>query len=264
MGLFDFAKKKDKTVSERKQSSNGEGGGLKKVTPSNTDKICSELAVEFVAKKNYPKALSLLDQIFDKKNEGDWYTKGNILSNMNKYEDALKCYEKALTINPKHIKSWYRKGWAFGALKQPDKAIACFEKVLVIEKWLLKAFTEKAIQINPNAFVEAASYAVKNNKDKNFWSPAAVISETYMMMANANLRHGNITDGEAAKIQKYITYSWLTLRAYPIWNKLPDVTAPGFINKTMPDFIFLNIQGILNLIEPHVAVEFTVKGSKSK
>ncbi|CAD8095067.1 unnamed protein product [Paramecium primaurelia] len=44
------------------------------------------------------------------KNENAWNNKGNALYNLNKYQEAIECYDKVISINSKHDNTWSNKG----------------------------------------------------------------------------------------------------------------------------------------------------------
>jgi tetratricopeptide (TPR) repeat protein len=59
----------------------------------------------------------------------------NNVSNLNKYDEAIKAFEKAIEVNPNDLDAWYNKGVALGKLCKFDEAIKAYDK---------------AIEINPN------------------------------------------------------------------------------------------------------------------
>jgi len=61
--------------------------------------------------------------------------KGDSLGRLNKSDEAIKAYEKAIEINPNDSDAWYNKGVALDNLNKSDEAIKAYEK---------------AIEINPN------------------------------------------------------------------------------------------------------------------
>jgi len=65
-------------------------------------------------------------------NEYFWNNKGNSLLSLNRDEEALACYEKALQINPRDALSWSNKANALLSLGRPADAIVCSAKALEI------------------------------------------------------------------------------------------------------------------------------------
>lgn len=84
--------------------------------------------------KKYDDALKLLESFFDNHSEADWYTKGNLLNNLGKNEDALDCYDEALFIDTHYVKSWYRKGAILFEHAFFFQAARCFENVIELER----------------------------------------------------------------------------------------------------------------------------------
>jgi len=60
---------------------------------------------------------------------GGWYGKGLALKQMGRYDEAVNCYDKAIQITP-HIPSgaWYNRGLALYQLKRYKEAKECFKK----------------------------------------------------------------------------------------------------------------------------------------
>jgi tetratricopeptide (TPR) repeat protein len=54
--------------------------------------------------------------------------KGDALYDLGKYSEALKCYNKALEINPYFSLAWYNKGLTLYELGEYSEAIDCFER----------------------------------------------------------------------------------------------------------------------------------------
>lgn len=52
-----------------------------------------------------------------------WHFKGSAWANLRQYDKALKCYEKAISINPRYAESYFNLGLLFE--QQNDKQTAC-------------------------------------------------------------------------------------------------------------------------------------------
>ena len=97
-----------------------------------------------------------------------WFNKGFDLGKLERYEEAIEAYEKAIEINPKYNDAWFNKGFDLGKLKRYEEAIEAYEKAIEInpkdnDAWYNKGFRlarlkryeeaieayEKAIEINP-------------------------------------------------------------------------------------------------------------------
>jgi tetratricopeptide (TPR) repeat protein len=82
---------------------------------------------------NHEEALALHEKIFDKKSGADWYTKGNLLCNLDKENLAINCYEKAIKIVPKYVKAHYRLGQILFRAGRYSDASTHFVEVSLIE-----------------------------------------------------------------------------------------------------------------------------------
>jgi len=106
---------------------------------------------------------------FDFNDVWGWRNKGGALYFLGKYEEAIKCYDKAIEIDPNNSVVWNNKGLALYFLGKYDEAIKCYDKAIEIDPndadvWNNKgdsldslgkyeeAITsyDKAIEIDPN------------------------------------------------------------------------------------------------------------------
>lgn len=68
------------------------------------------------------------------------------------FKEALKMYDKALSINPDYSKAWSNKGVIYAKLNEYDKAVAAFKK---------------SLEINPNnatAYVNLGGVLIETGK----------------------------------------------------------------------------------------------------
>ncbi|CAD8166212.1 unnamed protein product [Paramecium pentaurelia] len=57
---------------------------------------------------------------------------GVALHNLNEYQEAIECYDKAISMNPKYDKAWYNKGLALNNLNKYQEAFECYDKAISI------------------------------------------------------------------------------------------------------------------------------------
>ncbi len=81
----------------------------------------------------------------DGNNKNSWFNKGNSLSDLKKYEEAVGCYSKALEIDNKYTYAWYNKGLLLIELKKYNDALLCFNKTLEIDDKYTDAWLNKGI-----------------------------------------------------------------------------------------------------------------------
>ncbi|MEQ8225750.1 MAG: tetratricopeptide repeat protein, partial [Candidatus Eremiobacterota bacterium] len=67
------------------------------------------------------------------KSLNEWIENGMNLCCEGRYEEAVKCYDKALEINPKNIDVLTKKGTALIDLEDYEESIKCFNSVLEID-----------------------------------------------------------------------------------------------------------------------------------
>jgi tetratricopeptide (TPR) repeat protein len=72
------------------------------------------------ALRNKDLSLDKLREKDDSKDADAWLTKGNALYDSRKYEEAIKCYDKALELNPNYTGASYKKNLALDHLLEKD------------------------------------------------------------------------------------------------------------------------------------------------
>ena len=68
----------------------------------------------------------------DKKEE--WYNKGNALKKLERNEEAIVCYDKAIQLNPEYFKAWNNKGDSLKKLDRDEQAKQCFAKAKELDE----------------------------------------------------------------------------------------------------------------------------------
>jgi tetratricopeptide (TPR) repeat protein len=78
-------------------------------------------------------------------NSDTWYKKGNKLSALGMYKEAIECYDMALEINPSFIEALNNKGLALKRLGRFEEAIECFDQALRINPTYVRILNNKGI-----------------------------------------------------------------------------------------------------------------------
>jgi serine/threonine protein kinase len=81
------------------------------------------------AMKCYDKALEIDPQCV-----GAWVGRGIGLDDIGRLVEAVECYDKALKINPNDAVAWCNKGVSLGSLGRVDEELSCFDKALKEDK----------------------------------------------------------------------------------------------------------------------------------
>ena len=65
-----------------------------------------------------------------------WTGKGIALNDLNKSDEAIKAYDKAIEISPQNPMAWYNKGAALDNLNKTDESKKAYDKAIEINPQL--------------------------------------------------------------------------------------------------------------------------------
>ena len=63
----------------------------------------------------------------------EWNNKGVSLFSLSRFEEALRCCEKAIQLDPEYVRGWNNKGNAFHALSRFEDAVRCYDQALAVD-----------------------------------------------------------------------------------------------------------------------------------
>jgi curved DNA-binding protein CbpA len=85
---------------------------------------------------------------FDFDDVWGWRNKGGALYFLGKYNEAIKCYDKAIEIDPNNPVVWNNKGLALNSLGKYDEAITSYDKAIGIDPNDADAWNNKGLALN--------------------------------------------------------------------------------------------------------------------
>src|SRR5438552_4074067 len=94
------------------------------------------LGDSWYALERYEEAVEAYDRAIaaDPNSEEAWNNKGFTFFMLGIHEEALSCYEKALAINPTYKQTWYNKGYTFHGINRLEEAVTAYEKAIELDR----------------------------------------------------------------------------------------------------------------------------------
>ena len=105
-----------------------------------------------------------------------WFNKGKVYFDHKNYEEAISCFDRALTLNLQYADAWSYKGFALNRLKRFEEAIACFDKTLSINPQDPEIWNEKG---------NALSYLGRDEEALVLFDKALTIDPQYIYALTA-------------------------------------------------------------------------------
>ena len=82
--------------------------------------------------------------------------KGTVLLDLERLENALESFDRALALTPDAVTAWYRKGKTFAGLRKYTEAIDCFDRVIAADLgWRFGLVPEKAVPCSRAVILKA-------------------------------------------------------------------------------------------------------------
>ncbi len=90
--------------------------------------------VSFASRGNFREAIECYDKILtiNPKNGLTWNMKGIALASIGKFSEAINCHDKAIEINPGDSLAWNNKGLDLAEIGQFSETIRCYDRALEI------------------------------------------------------------------------------------------------------------------------------------
>ena len=99
--------------------------------------------------EGYNSAISISDSIINQYGDipSAYFLKGNALADQEKHEEAIKCYDKAIEINPKNDNAYTNKGISLAKQENHEEAIKCYDKAIEINPKNDSTYNSKGISL---------------------------------------------------------------------------------------------------------------------
>jgi tetratricopeptide (TPR) repeat protein len=103
--------------------------------------------LSLAALERFEEALASFDRAIalESRHAPAWSHKGNVLHRLGRSEEALVCYTEALGRNPQYGPAWREKGVCLTRLGRPEEALPCFDQALALEPDSPAAWNGKAL-----------------------------------------------------------------------------------------------------------------------
>ena len=85
-----------------------------------------------------------------------WTNKGASLRSLGRNEEAIQCYDKALELDPRHTLAWTNKGASLGSLGRYQEEIRCYDEALELDPRHTLAWTNKGASLESLGLPEDA------------------------------------------------------------------------------------------------------------
>lgn len=83
--------------------------------------------------KDYVSALNLANKLVAIRGKArDWLEKGRCLHNLDRYEEALECYDRAIELDPNYHPAWALRGNVLNNLDRYEEALASFDRAIAL------------------------------------------------------------------------------------------------------------------------------------
>lgn len=114
-----------------------------------------------------------------------WFQQGLSLYNMDKYEESLNAYDKALELNPNDFEAWNNKGIDLGLLGRYDEALTAFNNAVALNDSYAEAWYNMGVIYDFKGSVYTAAQAYKkatqiNPSYQKAWVMRNVATDTVM------------------------------------------------------------------------------------
>ncbi|WP_068816314.1 tetratricopeptide repeat protein [Phormidesmis priestleyi] len=100
--------------------------------------------------------------------------KGHVLFNLKRYEEALESYQKAIDLDPKDVNAWINRGAALGRLERYEEALESYQKAIDLDPkdvnaWINRGAALGRLERHEEALESYQKAIDLDPKDVNAW-----------------------------------------------------------------------------------------------
>lgn len=167
--------------------------GLEQCSDINKSTAYACLADYYVAKKDYPQSVEYFKKALDKDKTSSllFMDLGNSLNKMKLFDDADKCYDQALAVNPELAGVYYNK-----AIRLHER----LESPTPADQAQMLSYLEKCISINPLFYLAYINKAAVYREQGKEVEAAEVLSQIIMPMINDDIVSAILQRGIAYRL----------------------------------------------------------------
>ncbi len=95
----------------------------------------------------YEEAIESYDRAISFKHDKHeaWYNRGNSLDNLGRYEDAIASYDRVIAINPNNGSTWHNKGGTYFKLGKYPESISCYDQRIALQPDRYNSWHDKGL-----------------------------------------------------------------------------------------------------------------------
>lgn len=105
--------------------------------------------------------MGFLTSLFHKHGSEAWVSRGNTLRSYRRYREALRCYDRAIDIEPSCVDAWIEKGRLLHQMGNSELALRRFNRALEIDPARAEAKIREGFLQNPARPIKADVCSLK-------------------------------------------------------------------------------------------------------
>ena len=135
------------------------------------------------------------------------HEQGLFMTEMEKYEEAIELFDRAISLNPQYEVSWYHKGETLRTLERYEESLATFKELQKISpnwsySWLGEAVTLSFMNREEEGLIAIQKALKIDSNDSNLWT-----NKGFILMKLKRYKEAKISFEKALKIEPNNPYA---------------------------------------------------------